>query len=59
VFVPAVRSDQRYRFGVTQSFPVAPDIALVVQLQRDIVSSNLSLYGYTCNSVLIGPQIRF
>jgi hypothetical protein len=59
VFVPGVRSDQRYRFGVTQSFPVAPDVALVVQLQRDIVASNLSLYSYTGNSVLVGPQIRF
>jgi hypothetical protein len=30
-----------------------------VQVQRDIVSSNLSLYGYTSNSILFGPQIRF
>jgi hypothetical protein len=30
-----------------------------VQLQRDIVSSNLSLYAYTSNTVLVGPQIRF
>jgi len=30
-----------------------------VQLQRDIVSSNLPLYAYTSNSVLVGPQIRF
>jgi len=31
----------------------------VLQVQRDIVSSNLSLYAYTSNSVLVGPQIRF
>ena len=35
------------------------NVALIVQVQRDIVSSNLSLYGYTSNSVLVGPQIRF
>jgi hypothetical protein len=58
-FVPGIRSDQRLRFGVTQSFQVSNNIALVVQVQRDIVSSNLSLYGYTSNSVLFGPQIRF
>ena len=57
--MPGVRSDQHWRFGVTQSFPVSDTIALVVQVQRDIVSSNLSLYGYTSNSVLFGPQIRF
>ena len=59
VFVPGIRSDDRWRFGVTQSFQIADNVALVVQLQRDIVSSNLSLYGYTSNSVLFGPQIRF
>ena len=32
---------------------------IVLQLQRDIVSSNLPLYSYTSNSILIGPQIRF
>ena len=28
-------------------------------VQADIVSSNLSLYAYTSNSVLIGSQIKF
>jgi hypothetical protein len=50
---------RRWRFGVTQAFRVTPDVAIVLQLQRDIVSSNLSLYAYTSNSVLVGPQIRF
>jgi hypothetical protein len=59
VFIPGIRSDDRWRFGVTQSFQLANNVALVVQVQRDIVSSNLSLYGYTSNSILVGPQIRF
>jgi hypothetical protein len=59
LFVPGIRSDDRWRFGITQSFQFAENVALVVQLQRDIVSSNLSLYGYTSNSILFGPQIRF
>jgi tetratricopeptide (TPR) repeat protein len=53
------RFDRRWRFGLTQIFQVADNLGVVVQLQRDIVSSNLSLYGYTSNSVLVGPQIRF
>ena len=57
--MPAVRHDRRWRFGLTQSFQVADDVAIIVQLQRDIVSSNLSLYAYTSNSILIGPQFRF
>ena len=55
----ADRFDRRWRFGLTQSFQVSDNVAVVVQLQRDIVSSNLSLYRYTSNSVLAGPQIRF
>jgi hypothetical protein len=50
---------QRWRFGVTQTLPVAANAAIVLQLERDIVSSNLPLYAYTNTSVLIGPQIRF
>ena len=50
---------QRWRFGVTQAVPVSPRVAIVVQLERDIVSSNLPIYAYTSNSVLLGPQIRF
>lgn len=59
VFIPATRSDRHWRFGITQSIQVSDNIALVLQVQRDIVSSNLSVYAYTSNSVLIGPQIRF
>jgi hypothetical protein len=59
VFSPSDRFDRHWRFGLTQSFQVAQNIALVVQAQRDIVSSNLSIYGYTSDSVLVGPQIRF
>lgn len=59
VFSPSRRFDRRWRFGVTQVLQVADNINLVAQFQRDIVSSNLSLYGYTSNSVLVGPQIRF
>ncbi len=58
-FSPSTRFDRHWRFGVTQSFQVSDNIAAVVQLQRDVVSSNLSLYGYTSNSILVGPQIRF
>jgi Tetratricopeptide repeat len=50
---------QRWRYGVTEAVPVTPRIAVVLQLERDIVSSNLSIYAYTSNSVLIGPQIHF
>ena len=50
---------QRWRFGVTQTLPVAANAAIVLQLERDIVSSNLPLYAYTNTSVLLGPQIRF
>ncbi|HYU12058.1 MAG TPA: tetratricopeptide repeat protein [Stellaceae bacterium] len=59
VFAASKRNDRRWRFGITQAFRVAGDVAIVLQVQRDIVSSNLSLYAYTSNSVLVGPQIRF
>lgn len=59
VFSTSERFDRRWRFGITQSFQVAENVAIVVQLQRDIVSSNLPLFAYTSNSVLLGPQIRF
>jgi len=59
VFIPSKRNDRRWRFGITQAFQVASDVAIVLQVQRDILSSNLSLYAYTSNSVLVGPQIRF
>jgi tetratricopeptide (TPR) repeat protein len=59
VFSPSTQLTQRWRFGVTETSPVTPRMAIVVQIARDIVSSNLSLYAYNNTSVLIGPQIRF
>jgi hypothetical protein len=50
---------QRWRFGVTQTWQVLPNTAIIVQVERDIISSNLPLYAYNSTSVLIGPQIRF
>ena len=57
IFSPSSQLTQRWRLGVTQAIPVTPRIALVLQLERDIVSSNLPIYAYTTNSVLLGPQI--
>ena len=59
IFLTSDRNDRRWRFGIAQAFRVTADVAVVLQVQRDIVSSNLSLYAYTSNSVLVGPQIRF
>ncbi len=53
------RHDTHWRFGLTQSFLMRPDLAVVLQVQRDIVSSNIGLYAYTSDSILIGPQVRF
>jgi len=53
------RFDRHWRFGITQYFPIAQNISLVLQLERDVVLSNLPIYGYTSNTVLFGPQIRF
>jgi len=53
------RYDRHWRFGISQYFPLAPNISLVLQVERDIVLSNLPIYGYTSNTVLLGPQIRF
>ncbi len=53
------QSTQRWRFGLTETWPVSRRIAFVVQVERDIVSSNLPLYAYNNTSVLFGPQIRF
>ncbi len=58
-FSPSTRNDRRWHFGVTQGVQVTDNVELIVQVARDIVSSNLSLYGYTSNSVVFGPQIRF
>ncbi len=57
--VASNRFDRRWRFAIAQTFPIAEDIAVVMQAQRDIVSSNVPLYHYTSNSVLLGSQIRF
>jgi hypothetical protein len=50
---------QRWRFGFTEAVPVTHAISVVLQLERDIVSSNLPIYAYNNTSVLLGPQIRF
>ncbi len=59
VFSPSSQLTQRWRFGVTEAVPVNATISVVLQLERDIVSSNLPIYAYTNNSILLGPQIRF
>ena len=53
------RDDRRWKFGIIQGMQVTDNIELILQVERDIVSSNLALYGYTSNSVVIGPQIKF
>jgi hypothetical protein len=53
------RDDRRWRFGFIQGMQVTDHIELIVQVERDIVSSNLPLYAYTSNSVVLGPQIKF
>ena len=57
--VASNRFDQRWRFAITQSFQIGEATAIVMQVQRDVVSSNEALYHYTNNSVLVGPQFRF
>jgi tetratricopeptide (TPR) repeat protein len=59
VFSPSTRYDRRWRLGFSYGWAVNADTALVLQAQRDIVSSNLPLYGFTSNSILVGPQFRF
>jgi len=53
------RDDRRWKFGIIQGIDLTKNIELIVQIERDIVSSNLSLYGYTSNSVVLGPEIKF
>lgn len=55
----SARHDRRWSFGLRHAIIVSPRMSLVFQVERDIISSNLPLYGYTNDSVLIGPQIRF
>lgn len=59
ISLPSTRRDGDWRFGVTQSIPVTDTMAVVVQVQRDILSSNLQLYGYTSTSALAGLKILF
>lgn len=59
VFSPSSQLTQRWRFGVTEAVPVTSRVAIIVQLERDIVSSNLPIYAYTNDSILLGPQIQF
>jgi hypothetical protein len=56
--VPA-RLDRHWRFGATHSIRVKNNVDIILQFQRDIVSSNLPLYAYTSNAVLVGTQVRF
>jgi hypothetical protein len=53
------RFDRRWRFGIAQTFGLTAAIDLVVQLQRDIVSSTLPNFAFTNSSILLGPQLRF
>jgi hypothetical protein len=53
------RFDRHTRIGLTQSFPITDRFSVIAQLQRDVVSSNLSIYAYTSNSALVGGQIKF
>jgi len=53
------RYDRHWRIGLSETFPVNDTVAIVAQLQRDVVSSNLPIYAYTSNSGLVGVQIRF
>lgn len=53
------RDDRRWKFGIIQGMQVADNIEVILQVERNIVSSNLALYGYTSNSVVLGPQIKF
>lgn len=59
VDIDATRADRRWRFGAIETVPVADDVALIVQIQRDIVSSTLPNFAYSSISVLFGPQVRF
>jgi hypothetical protein len=59
MFSTSARDDRHWRFGFTQSFQLTANTALVAQLQRDIVSSNLPLYAYTSDSLLVDLKVSF
>jgi tetratricopeptide (TPR) repeat protein len=50
---------QRWRFGLTHTIALTSTVGIVLQAERDIISSNLPLYAYNNTTFLIGPQIRF
>lgn len=58
-FFATTRRDRRWRVGLAENFQLTERLSLTLQFQRDIVSSDQSLFAYTSNSVLLGPQIRF
>ncbi len=60
-FAPGISTQltQRWRFGLSQVIPIQANISLVLQVERDIISSNLPLYAYNNTSILVGPQINF
>src|SRR5882672_9823264 len=58
-FSPSSRLDRHWRFGATHNIRVKNNVDIILQFQRDIVSSNLPLYAYTSNAVLVGTQVRF
>jgi tetratricopeptide (TPR) repeat protein len=55
----SVQHDNHWRFGITQSVQVLNNLAVVLQLQRDIFGSNIGIYSYTSDSVTVGPQFKF
>jgi tetratricopeptide (TPR) repeat protein len=57
--VTSDRYDQHWRFGIAQTLPLTSTVAIVMSVQRDIASSNVPLYHYTSDSVMVGSQIRF
>jgi hypothetical protein len=59
MFSTSARDDRHWRFGITQSFQLTGNTAFVTQLQRDIVSSNLPLYGYSSDSFLAALKVSF
>jgi hypothetical protein len=58
-FSGSARDDRRWQFGVTQTFELTGNTSLSLQLRRDIVSSNLSIYRYTSDSFLADMKVRF
>jgi tetratricopeptide (TPR) repeat protein len=53
------RADRRWRFNLSEAFPITADITVLLQFQRDVVSSTLPNFAYTNNQFVLGPQWRF